>query len=161
LLLEGFRGPLVVALDSSVLIDLQQHGSALLGDGVAVDEPKYHEELDALGALLDLWLLRDIRFIVTPRSYTDARKLTERFVDSRGPAIDALANSLAFQWEDWEREAPSEWRELTARGEVLGLPTNADRDLVLEAQAVAAHAFLTRDDDLLATAEVRGERVVL
>lgn len=161
LLPEDYHGPLVVALDSSVLIDLQQHGNAIMVDRVAIDDPKYNEELDALGKLLDLWLLRDIRFILTPRSYTDARKLTERFVNSRGPAIGAVARSLAFQSGDWEGQAPSEWGELPARGEVLGLPMNADRDLVLEAQAVAAHVFLTRDEGLLATVEVRGERLVL
>ena len=155
LLPPGYHGPLVVALDSNVLIDLQQHGAELLNaEDLGVPED-YEEELLALGSIVDIWMLRDIRFIVTPRSRTDAKRLSERFLATRGPAVDALARSLAFQYGDWSVLAPSETSP-PALGSVTGIPDGADRDLLLEAQAVGAHVFLTRDEQLLTAASVEG-----
>lgn len=154
LLSPSYHGPLVVALDSSILIDLQQHGSAVLGGEEDVEEPKYAKQLASLGWLIDIWLIRDIRFIVTPRSYTDAKKVTERFTSRRTPTVQALAESLAFQMGDWQVPAPSEWRDLQTERKVHGLPNNADRDLVEEALAVGAHVFLTRDDGLVANVSI-------
>ncbi len=153
LLPYGYHGPLIVALDSNVLIDLQEHGAALMNeeplpDSVADDEA-YMGNLIGLADLLDLWLLRDIRFLVTPRSKTDAKKVTKRFLERRLPSIDALADSLAFQTGDWTTPAPSESEPLILVGDETGLPQGADRDLVLEAQAVGAHVFLTRDELVL------------
>ena len=70
---SGYHGPLVVALDSNTLIDLQQHGN-LLPKGEAREglDEAYADDLSGLADLLNLWLLRDIRFVVTPRSLTDA-----------------------------------------------------------------------------------------
>ena len=49
-----YHGPLVVALDSNVLIDLQQHGAELLsGEDVGV-QANYEEEL---GSIVDIWML--------------------------------------------------------------------------------------------------------
>jgi len=154
LLPHGYHGPLIIALDSSILIDLQQHGSEIFDREVTVDEPKYAAELDSLGQLVDLWLLRDIRLIVTPRSYTDAKRVTESFSSRRGPTIRALAQSLAFQLGDWREDAPSEWLDLSSHIDVQGLPDSADRDLVTEAVAVGAHIFLTRDAKLIANVRV-------
>lgn len=141
----GFHGPLVVALDSSVLIDLQEYGNVLLNGEVpdGVDE-KYATDLGSLADLLELWLIRDIRFVVTPRSLTDAKRVSKRFLDRRLPAIRAIAESLAFQLGDWTYPAPSA-HSPRRLGDDSGLPDGADRDLVLEAQAVGAHVFLTRD----------------
>lgn len=149
-----YHGPLIVALDSSILIDLQQYGSEILDGEVSVDEPKYAAELDSLGRLIDIWLLRDIRLIVTPRGYTDAKKVTDNFSSRRGPTIRALAQSLAFQFGDWSEEAPSERLCLGAHVDVQGLPESADRDLVEEAVEVGAHIFLTRDAKLIANVRV-------
>lgn len=154
LLPYGYHGPLVVALDSSILIDLQQHGNGILSGELQVAESKYAEELEQLGQLIDLWLLRDIRFIVTPRSYTDAKRTTAAFTVRRGPTIRALAESLAFQLGNWVQEAPSEWRDLKPYEGVQGLPDNADRALVAEAVTVGAHVFLTRDAKLVANVSV-------
>lgn len=145
LLPAGYHGPLVIALDSNALIDLQQYGSLLLDDDLPDVDDVYAEDLAGLADLLNIWLLRDIRFVVTPRSLTDAKKLTQRFLDRRLPAVDAVANSLAFQFGDWTAKAPSHENAPVPVGEETGLPTGADRDLVLEAQAVGAHVFLTRD----------------
>ncbi|QRY48231.1 hypothetical protein JVX93_16495 [Mycolicibacterium boenickei] len=51
LLPAGYHGPLVVAFDSNVLIDLQWHGGELLNDEhLRVDEG-YEEQLLALGTV--------------------------------------------------------------------------------------------------------------
>lgn len=155
LLPPGYHGPLVVALDSNVLIDLQEHGAELLNAEEIGVPAAYEEELLALGSIVDIWMLRDIRFIVTPRSRTDAKRLSERFLATREPAVDALAQSLAFQYGDWTASAPSE-SSLLALGSVTGIPGGADRDLLLEAQAVGAHVFLTRDEQVLTAASVEG-----
>ena len=158
---QGYHGPLVVALDSNILIDLQEHGKTLL-DGAAPDVGEdYREELMALGSLIEIWLLRDIRFIVTPRSRTDARRVTHRFLASRGPAIDALAESLAFQYGDWTVAVPSNLRDLRPYEKVDGLPEGADRELVGEAQSVGAHVFLTRDQAILDRAVVTRRRLAI
>lgn len=141
----GYHGPLVVALDSNVLIDLQQYGNLLLNNDLPEVGKTYAKDLAGLSDLLNLWLLRDIRFVVTPRSRTDAKKVNQQFLDRRLPAIDALASSLAFQFGDWTGTAPSHADAPAAVGEETGLPASADRELVLEAQAVGSHAFLTRD----------------
>lgn len=150
LLPQNYHGPLIIALDSSILIDLQQHGNEILDGETTITEPKYADELEHLGQLLDLWLLRDIRFIVTPRSYSDAKRLTERFTARRRPTIRALADSLAYQLGEWTIDAPSEWANLEPHDAVRGLPHNADRALVGEALSIGAHVFLSRDDKLIA-----------
>lgn len=157
----GYHGPLVVALDSNILIDLREHGNELLNGEASNDGLAYEDELLALGTLIDIWLLRDIRFIVTPRSRTDAKRLTDRFLATRGPAIDALAESLAFQYGDWTVPVPSDFDELDVRGSVDGLPDGADRELVGEAQAVGAHVFLTRDREILDRAVIRGQPLAI
>lgn len=158
LLPADYHGPLVVALDSNVLIDLQQHGEVLL-DGEGIDElgvpDDYADELAALSDLLNLWLLHDIRFIVTPRSLTDAKKPNANFVARRGPSVQALADALAFQYGDWTVAPPSA-TEVEPLGEESGLPDSADRDLVLEAQGVGAHVFLTRDNRLIEGVRLSG-----
>lgn len=160
LLPAGYHGPLVVALDSNTLIDLQHHGAALLNDGPlpanVERDAAYVRELAALADLINLWLIRDIRFVVTPRSLTDAKKVTQRFLYRRLPAVDAIAESLAFQFGDWTIAAPSKHSGFQARGEETGLPGGPDRDLVLEAQAVGAHAFLTRDGEVLEKTSLSG-----
>jgi len=145
LLQVGYHGPLVVALDSNVLIDFQTHGSEMLNDEIGVAEAKYAEELRCLATLLDLWMLRDIRFVVTPRARSDAKRSIPGFDEM----IDGLAKSLAFQFGDWTYPAPSNRPAPPPVGDEHGLPLGADRDLVLEAQAAGAHTFVTRDRRVL------------
>jgi hypothetical protein len=152
----GYHGPLVVALDSSVLIDLQQHGNLLLNGEVPGVDEGYAEDLAGFADLLNLWLLRDIRFVVTPKSLTDARRVTQRFLNRRLSAVDAIAESLAFQFGDWTIPAPSHRPSLRHVGKETRLPQGPDRDLVLEAQAVGAHAFLTRDQEVLEKTALSG-----
>jgi hypothetical protein len=157
----GYHGPLVVALDSNALIDLQQYGSLLLNGDLPEVEDTYAADLAGLADLLNLWLLRDIRFVVTPRSLTDAKQVTPRFLDRRLPAVEAIATSLAFQFGDWTVSAPSHTDAPAPVGEETGLPDGADRELVLEAQAVGAHVFLTRDRRVLDRVALSGPAMVV
>ncbi len=156
LLPPGYHGPLVVALDSNILIDLQQHGNLLLDDLLPDVDDGYAADLAGLADLLHLWLLRDIRLVVTPRSLTDAKKITPKFLDRRLPLVEALADSLAFQLGDWRATFPAFAERLALTGTETGLADCADQELVLEAQAVAAHVFLTRDRLLLERTTLSG-----
>lgn len=156
LLPPEYHGPLVVALDSNALIDLQLHGAVLLGDQVPDVESSYAANLAGLADLLHLWLLRDIRLVVTPRSRTDAKRVTQEFLDKHLPRIQAVVDSLAFQLGDWTFIPPSDGDPPTPVGHESGLPDSADRDLVLEAQAVGVHVFLTRDDRIIRRTKVSG-----
>lgn len=157
----GYHGPLVIALDSNVLIDLQEHGNILLnGEEPGGVDPIYADELDALATILDRWMLHDIRFIVTPRSLTDAKRISQKFLENRHPAVEAIARSLAYQLADWTYVAPS-YQSLRMIGMERGLPDGADRDLVLEAQAAGAHVFLTRDRLVLEKAALTGPKIAI
>lgn len=157
----SYHGPLVIALDSNVLIDFQQHGHLLLNEELPDVDKTYAEDLVGLMSLLNIWLLRDIRFVVTPRSLSDAKTVNQRFLDRRLPAIEAIASSLAFQFGDWTVTAPSYAGAPAPVGKETGLAPGADRDLVLEAQAVGAHVFLTRDRPLLDRVALSGSAMVI
>lgn len=158
----GYHGPLVMALDSNILIDLREHGAALINDDPIVDlDEGYARDLSGLGEILNLWLVRDIRFVVTPRSLTDARKRTERFLSSQAPAVEAITEALAFQLGDWDQAAPSAKPSRASVGDETGLPNGADRDLVLEAQSTGAHIFLTRDKQVLKRTQLSGPRLAI
>jgi hypothetical protein len=69
-------GPLLVTLDTVVLIDIAEHGSTLLDTGKPT-HPVNHEhqlELVALANLVELWMLRDIRVVPRSRSLTDFKR---------------------------------------------------------------------------------------
>lgn len=154
---DGYHGPLVVALDSSVLIDLRTHGDALLDD-VRPDgvDDAYAEDLQGLADILNLWLLRDIRFVVTPRSLTDLRGDSTSQRERRRLDVEAVAETLAFQFGDWTALPPSHQLVSVLLDAESGLPVSADKDLVLEAQAVGAHVFLTRDLKVLKRVKLKG-----
>lgn len=155
-----YHGPLIVALDSSILIDLQEHGTDLCNGECRIHERKYRSDLEYLGQLLDLWLLRDIRFIATPRARTDAKKITSRFNTRREATMRALNEGLAYQIGIWNCEVQPIWSDLKPYEHIQGLPDNADRDLVAEAVAVGAHVFLTRDDRLITNVRVVGRSLL-
>jgi hypothetical protein len=156
----GYHGPMILALDSNVLIDLRTYGRTLLDDeplpAKITDDDDYFTDLLGLATILDLWMLRDIRFIVTPRARTDAKRLTSRFREGIAASIDALAASLAFQFGDWSVAVPTDLPPPPPVGAETGLPAGADKDLVIEAQAVGAHFFLTRDRRILTHTQLTG-----
>lgn len=157
----NYHGPLIIALDSNILIDFRQYGNLLLNGDLPSVNDAYAKDLAGLSNLLNTWLLRDIRFIVTPRSLTDARKVTKQFLDRHLPTVEAIAESLAFQFGDWTIIAPSYADVPTFVGRETGLPRGADRDLVLEAQVFGAHVFLTRDQRILERTTLSGPAVAI
>lgn len=75
--------------------------------------------------------------------------------------VNGIANSLAFQWSDWNAPAPSEQEKPVHVGAETGLPPGADRDLVLEAQAIGGHVFLTRDRLVLRRTRLTGPPIAI
>jgi len=152
------HGPLLIALDSNLVIDLQTYGAALI-DQVpreGVDE-SYGLELDALGRLVELWFLRDIRFVILPGAHSDDRRApaepTPKSIH-RVKMLQAIELALTFQLDDWGFEGlrhPWELRKLTALEETLlgNIPHVLDRALVGQAVRCGADVFLTRDEKVL------------
>lgn len=149
LLPEGHHGPLVLALDSSILLDLQDHGNAIFNsDHPDVSDQRYRDELNALGVVLQVWMLRDIRFIVTPQARVDGKRSRGDAADARRAAtIGAISDSLSFQTDEWGVDLSH------AQLEAIDVPLpplgHHDRQLVSEAIAIGAHVFLTRDERLV------------
>lgn len=158
------HGPLLVALDSSIIIDLQDHGFALFEDErPAKVSGQYAKDLDALAQILDLWLLRDIRFIVLPRALSDAKKRQlSKKVARKMVSMERIANALTFQLQDWGYEqdrfpddpnvddAPQ--LDMDVPSVADSVPKGADRELVLQAIRTDIDVFLTRDKKVLKAA---------
>jgi len=153
---EAHDGPLIVALDTNIVIDIHRHGRDLINDGAPAgssQEAKEHGELVALGQLVELWFTRDIRFLPLARSLTDSRRpMSSAQLASRAAALDSIAASLAFQSGAWRWD----WREATRLGfaanttaTVADIPGDADRELVNAAMQLGVDVFLTRDDRVL------------
>lgn len=155
LLPENYHGPLVIALDSSILIDLQDFGLEVTSGSLTLEhvgERRYFAELMALSRILHIWQLRDIRFILTPRARIDSRKIRSEDAHQRRMAsIDAIADSLSFQLEEWGVDLASETSLDAPALPIPGLK-ESDRRLVEEAVALGAHVFLTRDNEVVARA---------
>ncbi|TFC23379.1 hypothetical protein [Cryobacterium glucosi] len=155
-------GPLVVALDTNILIDFHTHGEALSnGDALPPSvTPEHAHELESLSMLIDIWMVRDIRFVPLTRSLTDTKKpfTLEREL-LRLSLVDHLANALTLQLEDWGQEA-DRWDNKDARraetaSRILSthVPGQADRELVREACRMGADVFLTGDARVLRAEE--------
>ncbi|WP_449407120.1 hypothetical protein [Microbacterium maritypicum] len=148
-------GPLLIALDSNIIFDLEDHGAAILdGEEIIGVDAKLQAQLGALGQILELWLLRDIRFIVVPRTRLDYRKepSVER-VASRERTFRRIEAAVTFQADDWgdehrrflgERPATAAVEEAIARVSIL------DGLMLRSAWDAGVDVFLTRDDTVLA-----------
>ncbi len=154
-------GPLLVALDTNLLIDYFTHGRAIweLSDFPAEIDPKFAAELDALRVILALWVARDVRLSVLPRTLSDSKKKTLAFdrVQQRRRAFDSfvLATTLVANCdegvpEDVGNDSLLRLPDHLAREALSAIPAGNDRVLVKEALAAGVHVFLTRDDDVLA-----------
>lgn len=150
-------GPLLVVLDSNTVIDLQDHGAAIVnGDRLEGVDDEYADELEALGAIIDLWMTRDIRFLSLKRADDDSKRDPgSARADQRRGSILNLNQALTFQLQDWEGQNDRwESREpnslpLFELDPLEEFPAGADRDLINEALAARAHVFLTRDKAVL------------
>ena len=149
-------GPLLIALDSNVLFDLEELGRHLIDDDLP--SPVGGErrmQLEALGRLLETWLMRDIRFVVVPATRDDFRKSPpESRLREREHLFSSIEEALTFQLDDWGNEAERHvpWREPDAEADsaLARVPDDLDRLMIQSAWECGSDVFLTVDTRLLA-----------
>ena len=142
-------GALEIVWDTNVLIDYFTYGHQLWEDGEAgLREPKLAEELAGLQWLIELWLRRDLRFRILPRTVTDARKrLSSDRRQQRERALDELASALSL--DGWEEPHARPEASRLASTALARVPAGGDRELVADALSLGAHVYLTRDRRVL------------
>lgn len=152
-------GPLLVAVDSNILIDVHKFGETLMDQG-SIQEliaANHAAELDGLAQLLDLWLTRDIRFIPLPRSLTDANKnFTPERRDVRVASFNGLVRTLRRQSNHFGNGllAPLDTAHVELAKTITAemISGGADLELLKEACAIGADVFLTQDRPVLKAA---------
>lgn len=146
-------GPLRVALDTSVLIDYADFGSAIWADGPFkpdVPDPGYRDQLVALAEIMNLWTMRDIRLHVFDRQRTDNRRsMSVERVSMRETQIVQLQSALRCLGHDTVDMRPPAGTNWPERPRLTGLPASVDRELVELAVEAGCHVFLTCDKALL------------
>ncbi|AXL10742.1 hypothetical protein DXT68_00220 [Microbacterium foliorum] len=154
---DAADGPLLIALDSNVIFDLERYGSLILDqEHIPGVDDAYREELEALGAILDLWMVRDIRFIVVPRTRHDFKKSPspERLA-ARERLFQRIEDALTFQADDWGAEHQRfTWsRPVTpATRAVLDVSPGLDALMLESAWSAGVDAFLTLDAGVIKAA---------
>jgi hypothetical protein len=154
------QGPLHVVWDTNLLIDYFEDGRALWTRGEwSARAATYEDELEALQLVVALWVVRDIRFHVLPRVFTDAkRKLDERRLRNRLNAWEQFAAALRLVgygepgFPDPSREDLLWLPDDELVRALSSIPGRLDRALVGDAVKLGAHVFLTRDKQVLAAA---------
>lgn len=97
------HGPLLAALDTNIVIYLQKYGNTILEGGDIKDiDPWLADQLDYLGTILNMWLVRDIRFVVLPRGFTDYKVYPKtadgvRRLMRRQDTLSKIIGALRFQ----------------------------------------------------------------
>lgn len=147
-------GPLLVALDSNIIFDLEKHGPAILEQETppAID-PRLGHELLALGHIIDLWMMRDIRFIVVPRTREDFRRppSADR-MSERERTFQQIEYALTFQVGDWEdsRSRLGDVRPTSPPvDQVIDGVSELDALMLRSAWDAGVDIFLTRDEKVL------------
>jgi len=152
------RGALHVTWDTNLLIDYFQFGGALWrGDSLADLIPNEHGlELEALQLIVSLWVLRDIRFHISPQVIVDSK---------RGNLSGLRSKQRERAWQEFCLAIALVGDDDDFRGETLILPASEleralkvvpagnDRNLVGDAVRNRMHVFLTRDAHVLRAAE--------
>lgn len=142
-------GPLRIAWDTNVLSDYADYGHLMWeedGFDPPVSESHYHAELLALHALMEVWLMRDIRIRIPERQLHDARRRLD--ASDWGFREDQIRQfSAALQCIDLDAHISN---NMGSFGILSEESTNDDWDqsLLLEAIATGCHVFLTRDKRL-------------
>jgi hypothetical protein len=151
-------GPLVICLDTNLLIHLAQNHDEIGGsfgfDGQGYCPDLWEDPVRALHDLFLLWFWRDVRFFLPPEQMEDGRLTADR-ARSRASILDA------FTQDFWERGGFS--RSSHVSGETVetgldlivpdvwppsfndALPGGMDGVLVRAAATAGAHVFLTTD----------------
>jgi hypothetical protein len=159
-------GPLIVCLDTNLLIYLAQNldevGGSFGFDGGGFTPETWEDPVRALHDVFLLWFWRDVRFYLPPEQMNDGRLTVER-ARSRQSILDAFAEDF------WERggfaRASHVAGEQVEDGEDLQiprcwpasfeqtLPGKMDGVLVRAAANAGAHVFLTTDEGVLRRAQ--------
>lgn len=151
------RGPLHVVWDTNLLIDYFEHGRALWdvdSEWLSHVVPGTRgEELEALQLSIALWVVRDIRFHLLPRTLDDARRsLSPQRQTARRRAFEEFTATLAHTGDD-TRHPIEAGRLILPPGELdralRDVPAGGDRALVGDAVRLGAHVFLTTDKGIL------------
>jgi len=139
-------GPLRIGCDTNVLIDILQHGTIVLSDEPSTNiEASDGEEVEALVALLELWMTRDIRLVVSERQARDYRGPDPGRLD-----IHAREGEISELNAGWAHVIPDDSPTVSPARSLLlaGLPSTTDAELVALAIGAGCHVFLTRDRQL-------------
>ncbi|MFD7884892.1 hypothetical protein ACFV3N_20930 [Streptomyces bauhiniae] len=160
-------GPMCIAWDTNVLLDYLEYGFHMWdGREIPVKEGKYRDDLEALDALLNAYILLDLRFFLFDRALVDAKKsLTAERRHQRELAIERFAEALFFadyEIPDHNSDPDLMQPETVSMGyenhrhaqRLALLPDGHDRMLVMEALDRDIHVFMTRDRGILKNAEV-------
>lgn len=146
-------GPLWMVWDSNIVIDFVDHGSELINGGApqGITEPVYLAELVALGGLVDLWMCRDIRLVVTDAQLLDKSHTRQREIDEAAAAILCLG----LEYPRSTEPPAGLLADCLDR-----CPSGVDRAIVREAACRGMHIVVTRDKRLRRSSE-RVERLGL
>ncbi len=151
-------GPLIVCLDTNLLIHLAQNldeiGGSFGFDGHGFAPELWGDPVRALHDLFILWFWRDVRFFLTPEQMHDGRLNTER-AHRRESILDAFAQDF------WQRGGFDRASHVAGERVKLGidldiplkwppslaavLPPSMDGMLVGAALSAGAHVFLSTD----------------
>jgi len=140
-------GPLWVVWDTNILITYLKYGEALWGDSELLATDHEHDEVEALGALINLWVWRDIRWRVLERTLTDAQhQLSQSKYERSLSAMEEIAAALALSGREWDEPPPPPLTDPIPPVVLERLPhRGADRELVDLAQREGMHVLLTND----------------
>lgn len=156
-------GPLIVCLDTNLLIYLAQNleevGGSFGFDGGGFLPELWEDPIRALHDLFMLWFWRDVRFYLPPAQMSDGRLTAER-ARSRQSILDAFAEDF---WERGGFERASQIGGEPIEQDVvdlhvpdrwpasfeMALPRKMDGVLVRAAVEAGVHVFLTTDTGIL------------
>lgn len=163
-------GPLLVALDTSIAIDItEQLDTVDRFDLGQLDPDSWDRDTEALADLIAVWFWRDLRFFVPPSILDDAppKGIRSDRLAARRSLVEAFATdywqrggSETAGWDDSTEElarlptVSASERELQLKiadggdGRQGILPPGFDGRLVREAIEEGCHAILSRDDDI-------------
>lgn len=155
-------GPLIVSLDTNLLIllaqNLEEIGGSFGVDGQGFRPELWDDSVRALDDLFLLWFWRDVRLFLVPEQMRDGR-LTSHRARSRQSVLDAFAEDF-WQRGGFSREShmdgeqiedgvdlkvPCEWPASFDEA----LPRGMDGILVRSALTSGAHVFLSTDRHVL------------
>jgi hypothetical protein len=162
-------GPLLIAPDTNILIDLVNEFERVegtfgfRGEHLQLLNEGGGDRIDALRALFVLWFWRDVRFYVPAGYLTDskAKELSPERASQRNRALDALGQDLLSRGglerhshDENGEPTPDSWlradvraRDLAHRAHdsITALVPGNDGSLVADAAASGCHVFLTED----------------